>query len=85
MAVFHDGLASLWDLPLWPGQGDAFDKPLMQPERGPATTDAAAPQRVVVDVNTLVVRTDLGPGRFTFVAANDKVPIGLEGFARIPA
>jgi hypothetical protein len=82
MAVYHEGLAPRWPQLAVP---DAFDKPLMQPERGPATADAAAPPRVVVDVNTLVVRTDLGSGRYTYVAAHTKVPIGLEGFARIPA
>jgi hypothetical protein len=82
MAVYHEGFASRW-----PQRGvpDPFDKALMQPERGPATADAAAPARVIVDVNTLIVRTDLGAGRYTYIAAHKKVPIGLEGFSRIPA
>lgn len=81
MAVFHEGWPKLWQQ----GVPDRFDKPIMQPERGPATDDAGAPQRVVVDVNTLVVRTDLGANRYTYVAAHNKVPVGLEGFSRIPA
>jgi hypothetical protein len=50
MAVNHDGLAQRW-----PQRGvpDPFDRPIQQPERGPATADAAGPQRVGVDVNTL--------------------------------
>lgn len=73
------------DYPLFPGEGETFDKPIMQPERGPATTDAQIPARVLVTVNTLIIRTDLGPNRFTYVAANDYVPAGLEAFARTPA
>lgn len=62
-----------------------FDRELILAERGPATSDAAIPPRVYVDVNTLIIRTDLGPNRFTFVAAHTAIPVGLEGFSRIPA
>jgi hypothetical protein len=62
-----------------------FDRALLLAERGPATADAAIPPRTYVDINTLIVRTDLGPNRFTFVAAHTAIPVGLEGFARIPA
>jgi hypothetical protein len=61
------------------------DKPIEQPERGPATETAVPPPRVGVDVDTLVSRPDLGPGCRTFVAAGDRVPAGLEGFPRTPA
>lgn len=81
MAVFRDGWTRLWQQ----GVPDPYDRPMLYPERGPATDDADAPPRVSVDVNTLVVRTDLGIGRYTYVAAHTKVPIGLEGFSRIPA
>jgi hypothetical protein len=64
---------------------DPIDLPIDLPERGPGTTDAAAPVRVQVTVNTLITRADLGPGRFTFVAALDMIPIGLEGLPRAPA
>jgi hypothetical protein len=62
-----------------------FDRPMALAERGPKTTDAPVPAEIIVAVNTWVVRTDLGPNRFTFVAAGDAVPVGLEGFPRIPA
>jgi hypothetical protein len=61
------------------------DKPLAQPDRGPATADAQPPTRVRVDVNTLVTRPDLGPGAQTFVAAGELIPVGLEGYTRTAA
>ena len=64
---------------------DRFDKPIMQPERGPATFTAGPPARVSVDVNTLITRVDLGPNAKTFVAAGDLIPLGLEGYPRAPA
>jgi hypothetical protein len=85
LGQFKTFLRSRWQYPLWPGESEVFDRPIMLPERGPATADAAIPAPVLVDVNTLVVRTDLGANRFTFVAANTAVPAGLEGFARILA
>jgi hypothetical protein len=58
----------------------------MLPERGPATTDAAIPQRAYVDVDTLVIRTDLPGGNVrTFVAARTAIPVGLESLPRVPA
>jgi hypothetical protein len=50
---------------------DRFDKPLMQPERGPATFTAGQPARVSVAVDTLITRVDLAPNAKTFVAAGD--------------
>jgi hypothetical protein len=85
MAFSHDGWPSRWGSVDLLQSGDRFDPPMMLPERGPATTDAAIPARVFVDVNTLVVRTDLGPNRFTFVAAHTQVPASLVGFSRVPA
>jgi hypothetical protein len=82
MATF---LKSKWDFPPFPWEGETLDRPIALAERGPATADAAIPARVVVSVNTLVQRTDLGGNRFTFVAANTAIPVGLEGFPRIPA
>jgi hypothetical protein len=64
---------------------ESYDRTMALPERGPKTTDAPVPVRIYVDVNTYVVRTDLGLNRFTFVAAGDAVPVGLEGFPRVPA
>ena len=62
-----------------------FDRAMALAERGPKTFDAAAPAQIIVDVKTLVVRTDLGPNRFTLVNAGDAVPAGLTGFPRVPA
>jgi hypothetical protein len=62
-----------------------FDRAMALAERGPKTTDAPAPAQIIVAVKTLVVRTDLGPNRFTLVQAGDAVPAGLEGFPRVPA
>jgi hypothetical protein len=67
------------------GGEDPEDKPIDQPERGHATADAAFPARESVAVDTLITRADLGPGRFTFVAAGTLVPLGLEGYPRQPA
>jgi hypothetical protein len=66
-------------------EAEPFDKPVHQPERGPATANAAIPARIIVDVATLITRTDLGANRYTFVAAGDAIPAGLEGFPRNPA
>ncbi|MDQ3678642.1 MAG: hypothetical protein M3401_17895 [Actinomycetota bacterium] len=71
--------------PSLPASEDTADKPLDQPERGPGTPDGALPVRVRVNVDTLVSRTDLGPGVSTFVAAGDMIPLGLEGYPRVPA
>lgn len=64
---------------------DRVPRQLDYPERGDATADAVPPARVSVSVNTLITRTDLGPGRSTFVAAGDLIPTGLEAFPRAPA
>ena len=58
------------------------DKPTAQPERGPATANAQPPERVRVDVDTLISRPDLGAGARTFVAAGQLIPVGLEGYTR---
>lgn len=44
-----------------------------------------APERPVVDVDTFVERTDLDTDAYTFVAAGDAVPLGLEDLPRHPA
>jgi hypothetical protein len=67
------------------GAEDRPDKPLDQPDRGPAAADASPPARVSVEVNTLISRPDLGPNAKTFVAAGDLIPLGLEGYPRGPA
>lgn len=64
---------------------DPDDKPIDEPERGPATAVAAEPARVSVTVDTLVTRPDLGANTFTFVGAGELVPVGLENFPRVPA
>lgn len=45
-------------------------------------TEVGGVERVVADVPLLVERPDVGDGVFTFVAAGDPIPAGLEGFAR---
>ena len=64
---------------------DPPDKPIEQPERGPAIPTAPVPVRVRVDEDTLITRTDLGPTSATFVAAGDNIPVGLESYPRNPA
>jgi hypothetical protein len=61
------------------------DRVLDFPDRGPGTANAGPAVRVSVSVDTLIVRSDLGPGVSTFVAAGGFVPVGLEGFSRVPA
>ncbi len=57
-------------------------------ERGVVPPDGKArdtntPPRVTVDVDTVIDRSaDLGPGRETFVAAGDAIPVGLENHTR---
>jgi hypothetical protein len=76
-----------------PGGEDPEDKPIEEPERGPATAEAQAPERVRVEVDTLVERPGLDSGAedpdrdksYTFVAAGDLIPYGLEGYPRAPA
>jgi hypothetical protein len=46
---------------------------------------AAEPEGVVVEVDTLIERPDLGPTAATFVAAGDPVPTALADFPRRPA
>jgi hypothetical protein len=67
------------------GGEDPEDKPIDQPERGPATADAAFPARESVSVNTLIVRADLGPGVYTLVVGGELIPLGLESLPRVPA
>ena len=64
---------------------DPQDKPIDQPERGPAPPRATLPERVQCNEDTLVERDDLGPGAVTFVAAGDVIPVGLEDHPRKPA
>ena len=84
MAVSWADRAGTWPTLSW-SHPDARDRPMLYPERGPATTNAAIPARIVVDVDTLVIRTDLGVNRRTFVAAHTAVPVGLEPYPRVPA
>jgi hypothetical protein len=84
VAVSWADHASRWPTWSW-SHPNARDRPMHYPERGPATTDAAIPARIVVTVDTWVIRTDLGANRRTFVAANTAVPVGLESFQRVPA
>jgi hypothetical protein len=70
----------------WWERADRFDKPMLLPERGPATANAAVPPRIIVDEDTYVIRSDLPGGNCrTFVAARTAVPVGLESFPRVPA
>ena len=39
----------------------------------------------VIPEDTLIARPDLGDNTYTFVAAGDAAPTGLEGYKRIPA
>lgn len=64
---------------------DPRDRPVDEPERGPATVDAQPPARITVAVDTYIQRPDLGPNVRTFVAAGDQIPAGLEGHSRAPA
>lgn len=73
---------------------DPADKPIDQPERGPATPVAAEPVRVRVDVDTLIERPDLASHNIsdeyeatptTLVLAGELIPVGLEGYPRSPA
>jgi hypothetical protein len=84
MAVSWADRAGRWPTSSW-SHPDAHDKPMLYPERGPATTDAAIPPRVYVDVNTYVLRADLGPNAKTWVAAHTAIPVGLESYPRVPA
>jgi hypothetical protein len=64
---------------------DPADRVLDNPERGPSSPNAAGPARASVSVDTLITRTDLGPGVHTLVIAGQLIPIGLENFPRQPA